>query len=253
MTAEEASAMDPQQRGLLEGTYRALENAGVPLGSVRGSRTGVYVGCFSHDYQGLLQKDMDARSKYAGLGTSASILSNRVSWFYDLRGPSVTVDTACSSSLVAAHQACQDLRVGETDLAVAAGCNLILSPDQTLELDALGVLSPDGRSYSFDARANGYGRGEGLGVVVLKRVSDAIRHGDTIRAVFRGSGVNQDGRSPGISQPSMAAQAALMRHVYAKFGLDPSLTRFFEAVCLVLREQHPPCLGHCLSSADHLR
>ncbi|KAK7908923.1 polyketide synthase [Apiospora marii] len=259
ITAQEAGAMDPQQRGLLEGTYRALENAGIPLGSVKGSQTGVYVGCFSHDYQGLLQKDIDARSKYSGLGTSASILSNRISWWYDLRGPSVTVDTACSSSLVAAHQACQDLRVGETNLAIAAGCNLILSPDQTLELDALGVLSPDGRSYSFDARANGYGRGEGFGVVVLKRLSDAIRHGDTIRAVIRGSGVNQDGRSPGISQPSMAAQVALMRHVYSKAGLDPSLTRFFEAASAIAdmfsshrSKDEPLYIGALKSNIGHL-
>ncbi|KAK7937173.1 uncharacterized protein PG986_014041 [Apiospora aurea] len=229
ITAEEAGAMDPQQRGVLEGTYRALENAGIPISAAKGTQTGVYVGCFSHDYQGMLQRDIDSRSKYSGLGTSASILSNRVSWFYDLRGPSVTIDTACSSSLVAAHQACLDLQVKETSMAIAAGCNLILSPDSTLELDALGVLSPDGTSYSFDSRANGYGRGEGFGTVALKRVSDAIRDGNTIRAVIRGSAVNQDGRSPGISQPTKAAQAALMKHVYSKAGLDPSLTRFFEA------------------------
>lgn len=200
------------------------------MGSVASTQTGVYVGCFIHDYAAYLKQDIDSRTKFAGLGAAASILSNRVSWFYDFKGPSVTIDTACSSSLVAAHQGCVDLRARETDMAIAVGCNLILSPDSALELDALGVLSPDGVSYSFDARANGYSRGEGIGVVVMKRLSDAVKDGNVIRAVIRGSGVNQDGRSPGITQPTKAAQVALMKHVYAKAKLDPSQTRFFEAV-----------------------
>jgi len=157
------------------------------------------------------------------------MLSNRVSWFYDLKGPSLTIDTACSSSLVAMHQACNSLKLGETSMAVVGGCNLILSHEFSMTLDKGGVLGPDGVCRSFDEKGNGYGRGEGFGVVVLKRVSDCIRDGDTIRAIIRNSGSNQDGRSPGITQPTKAAQEDLMRHVYSQAGLDMSLTRFFEA------------------------
>ncbi|KAK7734711.1 Type I Iterative PKS [Cytospora paraplurivora] len=201
ITPAEANGMDPQQRGMLESVYKALENV----------------------------KDLDMPSKYAATGTVASMLSNRVSWFFDFRGPSITVDTACSSSLVAAHEACMSLKLREINMAVVGGCNLMLSPEMALKLDAAGVLGPDGKSYSFDHRGNGYARGEGFGTLVLKRVSDAIRDGDVIRAVIRNSSTNQDGRSPGITQPTKAGQAALIRHVYDRAGLDPSLTRFFEA------------------------
>ncbi len=157
------------------------------------------------------------------------MLSNRISWFYDLRGPSLTIDTACSSSLVAMHQACNSLKLGETSMTIVGGCNLILSNEFSMTLDKGGVLGPDGICRSFDEKGNGYGRGEGFGVIVLKRVSDALRDGDTIRAVIRNSGSNQDGRSPGITQPTKAAQADLIRRVYSQAGLDMSLTRFFEA------------------------
>ncbi|KAK6206913.1 beta-ketoacyl synthase domain-containing protein [Colletotrichum tabaci] len=229
ITPTEARSIDPQQRGMLESVYKALENAGIPLDTVAGSRTGVYVGCFTADYNDHIAKDLDIPNKYSALGTVASMLSNRVSWFFDFRGPSVTVDTACSSSLVAVHEACMSLKLREISMAVVGGCNLILTPEMTLKLDAAGVLGPDGRSYSFDHRANGYGRGEGFGAVVLKRVSDAIRDGDVIRAVIRNSSTNQDGRSPGITQPTRAGQAALIRHVYDRANLDPALTRFAEA------------------------
>ncbi|KAK7729951.1 Type I Iterative PKS [Diaporthe eres] len=193
------------------------------------SQTGVYVGCFAYDYNDIIVKDLDLPSKYAATGTVASMLSNRVSWFFDFRGPSITVDTACSSSLVAAHEACMSLKLREIDMAVVGGCNLMLSPEMTLKLDAAGVLGPDGKSYSFDHRGNGYARGEGFGTLVLKRVSDAVRDGDVIRAVIRNSSTNQDGKSPGITQPTKAGQAALIKHVYKRAGLDPSVTRFFEA------------------------
>ncbi|KAK6075544.1 Lovastatin diketide synthase LovF 5 [Seiridium cupressi] len=228
ITAAEASQMDPQQRGLLESAYRALENAGIGPTSVNGSQTGVYVGCFTGDYETILSRDTHIPLKHC-LGTETSILSNRVSWFFNLQGPSLTIDTACSSSLVALYQACLGLKVGDTSMALVGGCNIQLTPEFTMKLDAAGVLSPDGKSYSFDERANGYSRGEGFGVVVLKRLSDAIRDGDTIRAVIRGCGSNQDGRTPGITQPSRKAQADLIRSVYSKASLDPSLTRFFEA------------------------
>ncbi|KUI56159.1 Lovastatin diketide synthase LovF [Cytospora mali] len=229
ITPAEANGMDPQQRGMLESVYKALENAGLPIPAAAGTQTGVYVGCFAYDYNDIIVKDFDVPSKYAATGTVASMLSNRVSWFFDFRGPSITVDTACSSSLVAAHEACMSLKLREIDMAVVGGCNLILSPEMTLKLDAAGVLGPDGKSYSFDHRGNGYARGEGFGTLVMKRVSDAIRDGDVIRAVIRNSSTNQDGRSPGITQPTKAGQAALIRHVYKRAGLDPSLTRFFEA------------------------
>ncbi|KZL64051.1 polyketide synthase [Colletotrichum incanum] len=229
ITPTEARSIDPQQRGMLESVYKALENAGIPLDKVAGSQTGVYIGCFTADYNDHIAKDLDIPNKYSALGTVASMLSNRVSWFFDFRGPSVTVDTACSSSLVAVHEACMSLKLREISMAVVGGCNLILSPEMTLKLDAAGVLGPDGKSYSFDHRANGYSRGEGFGAVVLKRVSDAIRDGDVIRAVIRNSSTNQDGRSPGITQPTKAGQVALIKHVYSRANLDPSLTRFAEA------------------------
>ncbi|EFQ27365.1 beta-ketoacyl synthase domain-containing protein [Colletotrichum graminicola] len=229
ITPTEARSIDPQQRGMLESVYKALENAGIPLDTVAGSQTGVYVGCFTADYNDHIAKDLDIPNKYSALGTVASMLSNRVSWFFDFRGPSVTVDTACSSSLVAVHEACMSLKLREISMAVVGGCNLILTPEMTLKLDAAGVLGPDGKSYSFDHRANGYARGEGFGAVVLKRVSDAVRDGDVIRAVIRNSSTNQDGRSPGITQPTKAGQVALIKHVYDRANLDPSLTRFAEA------------------------
>lgn len=229
ITPAEANGMDPQQRGMLESVYKALENAGIPIPKAAGSQTGVYVGCFAYDYNDIIVKDLDLPSKYAATGTVASMLSNRVSWFFDFRGPSITVDTACSSSLVAAHEACMSLKLREINMAVVGGCNLMLSPEMTLKLDAAGVLGPDGKSYSFDHRGNGYARGEGFGTLVLKRVSDAIRDGDVIRAVIRNTSTNQDGKSPGITQPTKAGQAALIKHVYERAGLDPSVTRFFEA------------------------
>ncbi|KAJ2999173.1 hypothetical protein NUW58_g87 [Xylaria curta] len=229
ITPKEASSMDPQQRGMLECVYRALENAGIPLEAAAGTQTGVYVGCFSSDYRSIMEKDLDQDLKYAATGNVVSMLSNRVSWFYDLRGPSLTIDTACSSSLVALHQACNSLKLGETTMAIVGGCNLILSNEFSMTLDKGGVLGPDGVCRSFDEKGNGYGRGEGFGVVVLKRVSDCIRDGDTIRAIVRNTGSNQDGRSPGITQPTKTAQVELIRRVYAQAGLDMSLTRFFEA------------------------
>ncbi|KAF2969557.1 hypothetical protein GQX73_g4018 [Xylaria multiplex] len=229
ITPKEASSIDPQQRGMLECVYRALENAGIPLETVAGTPTGVYVGCFSSDYRSMMEKDLDQDLKYAATGNVVSMLSNRISWFYDLRGPSLTIDTACSSSLVAMHQACNSLKLGETTMAVVGGCNLILSNEFSMTLDKGGVLGPDGICRSFDEKGNGYGRGEGFGAIVLKRISDCIRDGDTIRAVIRNSGSNQDGRSPGITQPTKTAQANLIRGVYSQAGLDMSLTRFFEA------------------------
>ncbi|KAJ4403512.1 hypothetical protein N0V85_005079 [Neurospora sp. IMI 360204] len=220
ITQAEAICMDPQQRGLLETVYRALEN---------GSKTSVHVGCFTREYDSVVSRDPEIELKYLATGTGTSMLANRLSWFYDFRGPSLTLDTACSSSLVAVHQGCTSLRLGEASMAVVAGCNLFYNPDTVIPLTSLGFLSPDGKCYSFDHRANGYSRGEGFGVAVLKRLSDALRDGDTIRAVIRNTCTNQDGRSPGITQPTREAQANLIKQSYEALGLDRGLTRYFEA------------------------
>ncbi|KAH6683357.1 fatty acid synthase S-acetyltransferase [Halenospora varia] len=228
ISASEAACLDPQQRWLLEMTYHALENAGVPLEQAVGSNTSVYVGSFMRDYETLLAKDTDMPIKYKSTGVGTSILANRISWFYDFKGPSMALDTACSSSLMALHLACQSIRSGESTMAIVAGCNLILGPETSIGLSDLSFLSPDSKCYSFDSRANGYSRGEGIGVVVLKALAPAIKN-DTIRAVIRNTGTNQDGRTPGITQPSSEAQEALIRETYQKAGLDMSTTDYFEA------------------------
>ncbi|KAI3393132.1 hypothetical protein diail_4700 [Diaporthe ilicicola] len=229
MTPAEAASLDPQQRMLLECVYTAMENAGYTMDDMQGSQTGVYAGAFMWDYRDLLIKDVDVPMTYTACGTIASTLAGRVSWFYDFRGPAISVDTACSSSMVALHQAIIGLKSRDCDMALACGTNVLLSPEMGLELNALGVLDPAGASYSFDKRANGYGRGEGIAAVVLKRMSDALRDGDTIRAVIRNSGSNHDGHSAGLTAPARDAQADLMRMTYAQARLDPSETRFFEA------------------------
>ncbi|CAG9950403.1 unnamed protein product [Clonostachys rosea f. rosea IK726] len=229
ITPAEAASMDPQQRLLLECVYTALENSGLTMDAVSGTQTGTYVGAFIWDYRDVLIKDIDAPMMYTGSGTIASTLAGRVNWFYDLQGPAMSLDTACSSSMVALHQAVIGLKSGDCDMAIACGANLILSPEMGLELNALGVLNPDSCSYSFDDRASGYGRSEGIGAVVLKRMSDALRDGDTIRAVIRNTGCNHDGHSPGLTAPAQESQAELMRRTYAQAGIDPSQTRFFEA------------------------
>ncbi|KAK1573694.1 mycocerosic acid synthase [Colletotrichum navitas] len=229
MTPAEAANLDPQQRMLLECVYTAMENAGYTMADMHNSLTGMYVGSFMWDFRDLLIKDVDVPMTYTATGTIASTLAGRVSWFYGLRGPALSVDTACSSSMVALHQAVVGLKSRDCNIAIACGTNVLLTPEMGLELNGLGVLDPAGASKSFDKSANGYGRGEGIAVVVLKRLSDAVRDGDTIRAVIRNSGCNHDGHSPGLTAPAKEAQAELMRMTYAKAQLDPSETRFFEA------------------------
>lgn len=193
---EKAKAMDPSARMLLESSYEALENAGIPQESVRGSNTGCYVGCFTDDWKHLLTMDPEHAPMHSGTGTGFSLLANRISHYYDMMGPSMTIDTACSSSLVALHLACQSLKCGESEMALACGVNMILAPNVALWYSSLRMLSPDGVSRSFAQDARGYGRGEGVATVILKRLTDAIRDGDTIRAIIKGTGVNQDGMSP---------------------------------------------------------
>ncbi|CAG8144392.1 unnamed protein product [Penicillium salamii] len=225
----EAVLMDPQQRLLLENVYQALENSGITLEQAQGSNTSVYVGSFCDDYRSILATDPDQNLKHKITGTYDTILANRVSWFFDFKGNSVVVDTACSSSLVALHMACQNLRLKECDAAIASGVNLMCDPRICQDLTKLGAISPDGLSYSFDSRANGYSRGEGLGSVVIKRLSNAVRNGDTIRAVIHASGANHDGRTKGIFAPSSEAQERLVRETYKHADLGYKYTSYIEA------------------------
>lgn len=229
VSGREAELMDPQQRILLETSWEALEHAGVPPRSLGGGETGVYVGVCTEDYGRRLLEDLPGIEAWTGIGAAGCALANRISYALDLRGPSMTVDTACSASLVSLHLACQGLRTGDCTTALAAGVNLIVSPGETLSLDAAGALSPDGRSRPFDAGADGYGRGEGCGVLVLRRLADARRDGDTVLAVVLGSSVNQDGRTNGIMAPSGTAQEHVMRRACMTAGIDPATVGFVEA------------------------
>ncbi len=229
ISPREAARMDPQQRLLLEVSWEALENAFIPPQSLAGTRTGVFVGISSYDYSRLQFEDPEMIDAYAGTGNAHSIAANRLSYIFDLRGPSMAVDTACSSSLVAAHLACQSLRNGETDLGLVGGVNLILTPELTITFSQARMLSPDGRCKTFDANADGYVRGEGCGIVVLKRLSDTLRDGDNILALIRGSAVNQDGRSNGLTAPNGLAQQDVIRYALADAGVAPYQIGYVEA------------------------
>jgi acyl transferase domain-containing protein/acyl carrier protein len=213
ISPREAVRMDPQQRLLLEVAWEALEDAGQPAERMAGSAGGVFVGIhsLSSDYYLRQVGALRGMDLYTSTGVAHSIAANRLSYLLDLRGPSLAVDTACSSSLVAVHLACQSLRLGECDVALAGGVNLILLPDVTVALSKLNMMAPDGRCKTFDARADGFVRGEGCGIVVLRRLSDALAAGDPIAAVIRGTAVNQDGATNGITAPSGLAQQAVIR------------------------------------------
>ncbi|PYH87840.1 polyketide synthase [Aspergillus ellipticus CBS 707.79] len=229
MSEADAKSIDPQQRLALETVYRAVENAGLPLEQIASSKTSVFAGSFCNDYHILQVKDPLNVPKNATAGSGRNMIANRISWFFDLLGPSATIDTACSSSLMAVDLACQSIWGGDANMGIAIGCNVILAPEVTIGLDNLGLLSRDSRCYSFDSKANGYARGEGIGAVVIKRLDDAVVSGDTIRAVIRSSSSNQDGKTPGILQPSKDAQLRLIRDTYQKARLDMGQTRYFEA------------------------
>ncbi len=229
ISPREAARMDPQQRLLLEVSWEALENAFIPPSSLAGTRTGVFVGISSSDYSRLQFDDPEMIDAYAGTGNAHSIAANRLSYVFDLRGPSMAVDTACSSSLVSVHLACQSLRSGESDLALAGGVNLILTPELTITFSQARMLAPDGHCKTFDASADGYVRGEGCGVVILKRLSDAVRDGDNILALIRGSAVNQDGRSNGLTAPNGLAQQDVIRTALTQAGVSPNQIGYIEA------------------------
>lgn len=226
----QAAALDPQQRLLLELSYEALESAGMPLEQVAGSRTSVYTAIFPMDYDRHLYKDTLDLPVYYVTGVEKAMLSNRISHLLDLRGPSLTLDTACSGGLVALHQACQGLRDGESDAALVGASNLILGPDHFVGLSNQHMLSDTGRCYPFDERGDGYGRGEGVVVLALKRLKDAVRDGDPVRAVVRGTAVGQDGYTPqSITYPNGAAQRDLVRSAYLRAGLRPEEVTYVEA------------------------
>jgi acyl transferase domain-containing protein/acyl carrier protein/SAM-dependent methyltransferase len=229
ISPREAAEVDPQQRLVLELCWEALEDAGVPPDSLRGSLTGVFMGAIWHDYADLHRRVAAAITAHTGLGQALDIIANRASYFLGLQGPSLAIDSACSSSLVAVHLACQSLRSGESTLALAGGVSLILSPETMVALSKFGGLSPDGRSMAFDARANGFARGEGAGVVVLKPLSAALTAGDPIYCVIRGSAVNNDGFSNGLSAPNPAAQESVLRQAYRRSGVSPSQVHYVEA------------------------
>lgn len=229
MSAAEAQATDPQQRLLLEVSYEAFENAGIPIEQIRGSDTAVYAAMFTRDYDRNIYKDPFEIPRYHTTGCGEAILSNRISYVFHLKGPSMTLDTGCSGSMVALHQACQSLRVGECSTALACGVSLILNPDHMIGMSNLYMLNENGRSYPFDARGAGYGRGEGVTAVILKRLDDALDAGDNIRAVIRNTSINHDGKTNGITLPSGKAQEALQRKSYQQAGLDPCAVQYMEA------------------------
>ncbi|CAO2653522.1 Nn.00g029330.m01.CDS01 [Neocucurbitaria sp. VM-36] len=229
ITAAEAISFDPKQRITMEVVYEALENAAKTLQKVAGTRTACYIGSSMSDYRDAVVRDFGHSPKYHILGTCEEMISNRVSHFLDIHGPSATIHTACSSSLVATHLACQSLQSGESEMAIAGGVGMIISPDGNMQLNNLGFLNPEGHSRAFDELANGYGRGEGCGILILKRLDKALADGDPIRAVIRASGVNSDGWTPGVTMPSSEAQAALIKYVYESHGLDYSATQYVEA------------------------
>jgi len=232
ITPREAARMDPQQRLLLEVAWEAFENAGLAADAMRGSATGVFVGIGGSDYAklpGHVDPSLSYIDAHVGTGNALSIAANRISYVFDLRGPSLAVDTACSSALVGIHLAVECLRNRQCDAALAGGVNLILSPEVTVAFSKARMLSPDGHCRPFDARANGYVRGEGCGLVVLKRLADAVRDGDRVLAVIRGSAINQDGRTSGITAPNSRSQVAVIIAALAQAERIPVQVGYIEA------------------------
>ncbi|KAI5206536.1 hypothetical protein AUEXF2481DRAFT_69934 [Aureobasidium subglaciale EXF-2481] len=229
MTVQEATALDPQQRLLLECTFEAFESAGMTKEGVAGKDIGVFAGGSFADYEVNNTRDIDTAPTYQATGCAPAMQSNRLSYYFDLRGPSMTIDTACSSSLVALHSAMQSLRSGESSSAVVAAAHLNLTPDFFVTMSNTQLLNDAGKTFAFDHRAiSGFARGEGAGSIILKPLDAAIRDGDIIRAVIHGSGCNQDGKTNGITVPNGTAQSDLITQVYAKAGLDPAECGFSE-------------------------
>lgn len=233
ITPVEAEAIDPQQRMCLEVVYEAMESAGYTLQQYAGKDVAVFAGVMTGDHETNAGRDELTTSQYFATGNAKSIMSNRISYFFNFNGPSMTIDTACSSSLVALHQAVLSLRAGESTMACVTGANLMLTPEQFIAESKLHMLSPTGHCHMWDSRADGYARGEGIAAVFLKPLSRALADGDCIQGIIRETGVNSDGRTPGITMPNPEAQARLIRDTYKRSGLDPrnpeDRCQFFEA------------------------
>ncbi|KAM0274364.1 hypothetical protein ACHAQH_007901 [Verticillium albo-atrum] len=233
ITPKEAEAVDPQQRLLLEVVYEALESAGYTLQDYAGKSVSVFAGAMTSDFDTISLRDPMTLSQYYATGNARSIMSNRISYYFDFRGPSVTIDTACSSSMVALHQAISTLRSGESPMACVTGVNLMLIPEPFIAESSLHMLSVEGHSRMWDSQADGYARGEGVAAILIKTLSQALADGDDIISIVRDVGVNVDGRTNGLTMPSPAAQADLIRSTYVKAGLDPRnplhRCQFFEA------------------------
>ena len=229
ITPRETQRIDPQQRLLLEVSWEALENAAIAPESLVGTSTGVFIGVSSSDYSQLRFHYGMGVDAYTGTGNAHSIAANRLSYILDLSGPSLAVDTACSSSLVAVHLASQSLKNGECDRAIVGGVNLMLSPELTETFSLAGMMAADGRCKTFDANADGYVRGEGCGVVILKRLDNAISDGDNILAVIKGSAINQDGRSNGLTAPNGLSQQQVIRQALGNAGVNPEEISYIES------------------------
>jgi acyl transferase domain-containing protein len=231
MTPREAATLDPQQRLLLEVAWETLGDAGIPSAGLTGRRVGTYIGGFMVDLAHLqiAEANRELLGTHTATGASLTMLSAPLAHMFDWRGPCLTIDIACSSSLVAFHYACQAVASGECDFAVAGGVNVMLDPVTTMMMAKGQFLSPDGRCKSFDHRANGYARGEGAGLVLIKRLADAQRDGDRIRATVLGTAVNQDGHTPGITVPNAGAQRVAILEACAQAGVTPDSIGYFEA------------------------
>ena len=268
ISPREAETMDPQQRVLLEVAWEALEHAGIAPDSVGGTRAGVMMGVYYNEYQSASAANPDSIDAYCATGNAHSVTVGRIAYLLGLRGPAVAVDTACSSSLVSVHLACQSLRLRESDLALAGGVNLILRPETQLALSKWGMLSPRGRCHAFDAGADGFVRGEGAGVVVLKRLTEAVRDGDRVLAVVRGSALNQDGRSNGLTAPNAPAQRDVITRALRAADVSPGSVNLvethgtgtalgdpieFDALAAVYGRGDAPCaLGAVKTNIGHL-
>ncbi|MBX7168179.1 MAG: SDR family NAD(P)-dependent oxidoreductase, partial [Pirellulales bacterium] len=229
ITPREATLIDPQQRLLLEVAEEALESAGYAGRQLWDSATGVFIGVSNAEYLYRFLRTPARIERYVGTGNALAIVANRLSYQFNFHGPSLAIDTACSSSLVAVHEAAEALRAGRCDAALAGGVNLLLAPESYLNAERAGILAPDGRCKTFDRQADGYVRAEGVGLVLLRRLSDARAAGDQIRAVIKATGVNQDGRSNGLTAPNGPAQTALLRDVYRRAGVEPASLGYLEA------------------------
>ncbi|MGN7824122.1 aminotransferase class III-fold pyridoxal phosphate-dependent enzyme [Chitinophaga sp. 22536] len=232
ISPRETTGMDPQQRLLLEVSWEAMEHAGIRPSSLRGSDTGVFIGLGTDDYQQIVQEHTPPamfEDAFSSLGLQRSVAAGRIAYLFDFHGPAVQLDTACSSSLLSVHQACQHLLLGECSLALAGGVNLMLTPDTTIRLCRMKALSPTGQCHAFDEQADGYVRGEGAGMIVLKRLSDALQDGDNVLAVISGSAVNHDGQSNGLTAPNGIAQQQVIRKALQRAGVEPHTVQYVEA------------------------